>query len=63
MPKSGKEIIKILVKLGWIVKGQRGSHVKLQKGEVLVIVPVHSNKTLGIGLVRAIEKQTGEKIL
>ena len=26
-------------------------------------VPVHANHDLGIGLVRAIEKQTGEKLL
>ncbi|MBN22973.1 MAG: hypothetical protein CL678_16935 [Bdellovibrionaceae bacterium] len=60
---SGKRIIKILQKLGWRVKSQRGSHVKLVKGAKVTEVPIHGNKDLGRGLIRAIEKQTGEKLL
>jgi hypothetical protein len=45
------------------VVGQRGSHVKLRKGKRGTIVPVHGNESLKRGLLRAIEKQTGEKIL
>jgi predicted RNA binding protein YcfA (HicA-like mRNA interferase family) len=63
MPISGKEIVRRLRKLGWEVDGQRGSHVKLRKGKRGTIVPVHGNKSLQRGLLRAIEKQTGEKIL
>ena len=39
-----------------------GSHVKLRKGKRGTIVPVHGNKSLKLGLLRAIERQTGEKI-
>jgi predicted RNA binding protein YcfA (HicA-like mRNA interferase family) len=59
MPISGKEVIKRLKKLGWEIKGQRGSHVKLFKGGKTTEVPVLGNK----GLIRGIEKQTGENIL
>ena len=63
MPVSGKKIIKILKKAKWELISQTGSHIKLKKGKVVVIVPVHGNKDLGKGLIKAIEKQTGEKIL
>lgn len=63
MPVSGKIIVKILKKQGWTVISQKGSHVKLGKDGVTTVVPVHGNQDLGKGLVRAIEKQTGEKIL
>jgi predicted RNA binding protein YcfA (HicA-like mRNA interferase family) len=63
MPVSGKQIIKLLKMRGWQIKGQRGSHVKLVKDGKTTEVPVHGNKDLGKGLINAIEKQTGEKIL
>lgn len=63
MPKSGKEIIALLQKNGWEVRGQKGSHVKLGSGENTTVVPVHGNRDLGKGLIKAIEKQTGVKLL
>ena len=63
MPISGKRIIQILLSRGWIVVSQRGSHVKLVKDGKVTQVPIHGNRDLGIGLIRAIEKQTGEKLL
>lgn len=63
MPVSGKKIIKILKKAGWTVVSQTGSHVKLRRGSNITHVPVHGNKDLGKGLVKEIEKQTGEKLL
>ena len=59
----GKKVIKILKKSGWTIVSQTGSHVKLEKGTMVTIVPVHAGKDLGKGLIKAIEKQTGEKIL
>ncbi len=44
-----------------MVRGHRGSHVKLVKGKKLTEVPIHGNHDLGMGLLRSIEKQTGEK--
>jgi len=63
VPPSGKEVVARLEKLGWVAAHQRGSHVKMRKGPMMVIVPVHGNRDLGIGLLRAIEKRTGEKLL
>jgi len=63
MPISGKKLIKLLLEKGWTIKSQRGSHVKLIKDGKITHVPVHGNHDLGLGLIRAIEKQTGEKLL
>lgn len=63
MPISGKKIVKMLKKLEWEIISQSGSHVKLKKDRKITHVPVHGNKDLGRGLVKAIEKQTGEKLL
>jgi predicted RNA binding protein YcfA (HicA-like mRNA interferase family) len=63
MPISGKKVVKMLKKSGWEIISQTGSHVKLRKGNLITHVPVHGNKDLGKGLIKAIEKQTKEKIL
>lgn len=60
---SGKEAIKVLVKNGFTVKGQKGSHVHLIKtagSETLhVTVPVHENKDLNPFVLRSIARQAG----
>jgi len=33
------------------------------KGEKVTEIPCHGNIDLGIGLIKAIERQTGEKLL
>jgi hypothetical protein len=45
------------------ISGQEGSHVEMKKGSNTTIIPVHGNKDLKKGLIKAIEKQTGEKLL
>ncbi len=62
VPPSGKEVVKALRKLGWDVVSQKGSHVKLSKGDRTLIVPIHGNHDLGKGLISALEKQSGEKL-
>ena len=57
---NGKAVINLLVKAGWRHTSTRGSHHKMEKdGHRAVPVPMHGNKDLGIGLLKAIEKQTG----
>ena len=46
-----------------LIGGERGSHVKMVKDGKVSEIPVHGNHDLGIGLIKAIEKQTGEKLL
>ncbi len=52
---TGKEIISLLKKRGFIVERQRGSHVfmKHEDGRATV-VPLHSGETIGPGLLSKI---------
>jgi len=63
VPISGKKVVKILFKKGFIKVSQSGSHLKLRKGTLITIVPLHKNKDLPKGTIKSIEKQTGVKIL
>ena len=64
MPISGKTVVKVLKKHGWTEVSQKGSHIKLKKDkQAPVVIPVHGNKDLGKGLIKSIEKQTGEKLI
>ena len=40
-PLSGRETIRALERLGFEQSGQRGSHVKLRRGAVSCVVPMH----------------------
>jgi predicted RNA binding protein YcfA (HicA-like mRNA interferase family) len=60
---NGKKVIKILENEGWEVLRVNGSHFRLGKGSLRVTVPVHGHRDLGIGLLKAIEKQTGVTLL
>jgi predicted RNA binding protein YcfA (HicA-like mRNA interferase family) len=52
---KGKEIVRALERLGFLVIRTRGSHVFLKHPDGRVTtVPVHSNETIGPGLLRAI---------
>lgn len=55
---SGKYLCKILEKKGWELKTIRGSHYVYMKAgrKERISVPVHGNKDLKIGLLRAIMK-------
>lgn len=58
-----REIIKKLKENGWNQESQKGSHVKMKKGSKMTIVPDHGGKDVPKGTVKAIEKQTGVKLL
>lgn len=64
MPISGQKAIKILVKHGFVVIRQKGSHVILSKvistGKITAVVPVH--KELAKGTLRSIAAQSGVDI-
>lgn len=61
---SGKEMCKLLERNGWILKHIKGSHhIYIKPGrEETISVPVHSNKTLKIGLQKAVLKLAGIEI-
>ena len=57
---SGERLIKILVRKGFSVKRQAGSHVVLQKGEIVFSVPLHDE--LKKGTMKAILSQSGLEV-
>ncbi len=58
---DSKEVLKRLMAQGFVKKSQKGSHVKLEKDNKTVIVPVHGKKDIPTGTLKNIEKQSGIK--
>ena len=58
MPLSGKEILKRYKKAGWHIVRQRGSHVRVQKGELFETIPMHKELKRGTeqALLKRLEK-------
>ena len=54
---SGDELVRLLLKAGFQVVRQKGSHVSLQKGSYRTVVPLHDE--LAIGTLLGILKQCG----
>jgi predicted RNA binding protein YcfA (HicA-like mRNA interferase family) len=59
----GRDVIRKLEKEGWEILRIQGSHYRLGKKSLRVTVPIHGSKDLGKGLLKAIERQTGVKLL
>ena len=59
---TGKELIKKLEASGWTVLRSKGSHYRMGKGTLRTTIPVHGQRDIGKGLLKAIEKQTGVKL-
>ncbi len=51
MPLSGKDLLKMFLKHGWIKLRQKGSHVIVGKGDLRETIPMHDE--LGKGLEHA----------
>jgi predicted RNA binding protein YcfA (HicA-like mRNA interferase family) len=60
VPLSGKEMLKLFLKAGWVIvpKQGKGSHVKLEKGNRTAIVPMHRELKKGTehGLFKELKK-------
>ncbi len=48
MPLSGKEMIRLYEKHGWVQVRQRGSHVQMQKGVLRETIPLHKELKKGL---------------
>lgn len=61
---NAKEVISKLKAEGWQLARIEGSHHIMEKAGYLrpVPVPVHGTKDLSIGLIKAIERQSGVKL-
>jgi len=55
------ELLRQLLKAGWKIESQRGSHVKLTHHTIndAIIFPNHGSKELGKGLEKKIKKRAG----
>lgn len=52
---SGKVLVSALTRGGFVIKRQSGSHILLESSDGrITVVPVHGNKDLPIGTLRAI---------
>jgi predicted RNA binding protein YcfA (HicA-like mRNA interferase family) len=68
MPKlkvlSGKDIIKILSKFGFVIQSQKGSHIKLSRTtpsqRQVLVIPNHNE--VDIGTLKAIFRQANKYI-
>jgi predicted RNA binding protein YcfA (HicA-like mRNA interferase family) len=56
---SGREIVKVLVRIGFAIVGRKGSHVRLkrQRGKEVLIVIVPMHRDLAKGTLRSILRQ------
>jgi len=59
--KTVREVTALLKKNGFLLKSQKGSHMKFVKGQVSVIVPDHGAKGIEKGTYFNILKQAGIK--
>ena len=59
MPLSGKEMLASYLRNGWKEVSQKGSHVKVSKGNKTEIIPMH--KELKKGTESALLKRLGGK--
>ena len=58
---SGREVARVLIRLGFALKSQKGSHMKFirtsERGRQIIIVPLH--KALRKGTLHTILKEVG----
>ena len=57
---TGKDVIAKLKSAGWVIDRVNGSHHVLTKDGKAV--PVHGSRDIGVGLLAAIQRQTGVKL-
>ncbi len=60
-PLKPREVVKVLVELGFEKKRQTGSHLILRHPitKKIVVVPIHKGRELKSGVIKSIIKQTG----
>lgn len=58
IPLSGRQMCKLLEKLGFVLVHHKGSHARYKHPDGrITVVPVHGNEELGKGLLREILNQ------
>ena len=59
--KSIKDVVTMLQENGFVLKSQKGSHMKFEKDDKIVIVPSHNSKGVEKGTYYSILRQAGLK--
>lgn len=54
---SGKRLVIFSRKKGWVLVDVNGSYFKYCKSNQTVIIPIHGNKDLRIGILKSLMKQ------
>ena len=58
IPISGRDLCKILEKIGFEKVYGKGSHIRFKHPDgTTTVIPVHSNEEIGVGLLREILRQ------
>jgi predicted RNA binding protein YcfA (HicA-like mRNA interferase family) len=57
LPVSGKQMVKVFTKVGFQIDRQRGSHIVMSKGDIMLVLPDH--ETVAKGTERALIKDAG----
>lgn len=39
LPVSGKQMVKVFIKVGFHIDRQRGSHIVMSKGDAMLVIP------------------------
>ena len=58
---KSSELNRLILRNGWRVISQRGSHVKYEKNGIIYIATFHGSKEVGKGLELKIKKEMGLK--
>ncbi len=58
-PVKVEKLVKVVEKLGYELKRQKGSHKIYRKGSKLIVIPFHKGKPIKKSLLRLIISQLG----
>lgn len=58
-PVEARKVVRLLARHGFQVVGQAGSHLKMRRDDVLLVIPMHASRPVKAGLVRKLLKQAG----
>jgi len=56
---SGQELVRVLLRVGFVVNRQRGSHIILRRGNPYARVVVSDHKRVRLGTLRQILNEAG----
>lgn len=64
MPMSGRQMLKLFLKAGWLVLRQKGSHVAVGKNGQVETIPMHRELAKGLehGLLKRLQKTKDESV-